>query len=85
MTEIPAPASAPRIARFFRSLVIMSLVAATLVVTIVMPAEYGIDPTGIGARLGLKQMGEIKQQLIREDAAHAASEAPAAPDTSGRK
>jgi hypothetical protein len=28
-----------------------------LLITIVMPSEYGIDPTGMGRLLGLKQMG----------------------------
>lgn len=31
-------------------------VAALVLVTAVLPAEYGIDPTGIGATLGLKSM-----------------------------
>ncbi|MFC4159675.1 hypothetical protein [Chitinimonas lacunae] len=29
------------------------LVAAVLLVTVVLPAEYGVDPTGLGTRLGL--------------------------------
>ncbi|WP_213705137.1 transmembrane anchor protein, partial [Enterobacter asburiae] len=40
----------------------------TLLITIVMPSEYGIDPTGVGRLLGLKQMGEIKTQLAEEAA-----------------
>lgn len=82
MTEVRLPSGTGRTRRFVRSLVILSLAAATIVVTIVLPAEYGIDPTGIGDKVGLKQMGEIKQQLAREDAAHAPS---AAPDTSTNK
>ena len=31
-----------------------------------MPAEYGIDPTGIGGLLGLKRMGEIKVALAQD-------------------
>jgi hypothetical protein len=31
-----------------------------------LPAEYGIDPTGLGAVLGLTEMGQIKQQLYAE-------------------
>ena len=34
------------------------LVAAVILVVAVLPAEYGIDPLGIGAALGLKQMSE---------------------------
>lgn len=82
MADAASSSETGRTAHFVRSLVILCLAAATLGVTIVLPAEYGIDPTGIGEKLGLKQMGEIKQQLAREDAAHAAS---AAPDTSASK
>jgi hypothetical protein len=38
-----------------------------------MPSEYGIDPTGVGRLLGLKQMGEIKTQLAEEAATDKAS------------
>lgn len=45
-----------------------------------LPAEYGVDPTGVGGLLGLTEMGEIKQQLAGEAAAQdaAAAAAPAA-------
>jgi|GEM_PF-12382 hypothetical protein len=44
-----------------------------------LPAEYGIDPTGVGGLLGLTEMGAIKQQLAGEAAAQdAAAVAPAA-------
>lgn len=39
-----------------------------------MPAEYGVDPTGIGRVLGLTEMGEIKAQLAKEAAAADAAE-----------
>jgi len=35
-------------------------VAILLVVTTVLPAEWGIDPTGVGSALGLTVMGELK-------------------------
>ena len=38
----------------------------------VLPAEYGIDPTGVGKLLRLTEMGQIKQQLAEEAAADAA-------------
>ncbi len=37
------------------------VVAVLLGVTTVLPAEYGIDPTGAGTALGLTQLGELKQ------------------------
>ena len=68
-----------------RSTLIAAGVAALLLVTVVMPAEYGVDPTGIGGVLGLQRMGEIKMQLAREaeaeDAAAAIAEVtPATPE-----
>lgn len=45
----------------------MALVTALfLLVTVVLPAEYGIDPTGFGRILGLTEMGEIKNNLAKE-------------------
>ena len=36
--------------------------------TVVMPAEYAIDPTGFGKLTGLQQMGEIRVSLAEEAA-----------------
>ena len=33
---------------------------------VILPAEYGTDPTGVGKILGLKEMGEIKISLLEE-------------------
>ena len=43
-------------------------VALLLLVTVVLPAEYGVDPTGVGRVTGLQRMGEIKVALAREAA-----------------
>lgn len=56
-----------------RSTVIASTCAVAMLGIVYMPAEYGIDPTGFGAILGLTEMGQIKQQLSAEDAADAAA------------
>ena len=37
-----------------------------ILLTCILPAEYGRDPTGIGNKLGLLEMGNIKQQLAEE-------------------
>jgi hypothetical protein len=42
--------------RIARSVAIAVVVAAVLLVTAILPAEYGIDPTGIGAALGLTEL-----------------------------
>jgi hypothetical protein len=42
-------------------------VAAGAILTFVwLPAEYGVDPTGVGNLLGLTEMGQIKEQLHAE-------------------
>lgn len=68
MTETPAPEPQhlPSSAQLLRSTAIASAVAAALLATTVLPAEYGIDPTGVGRLLGLTQMGEIKVALAKE-------------------
>jgi len=49
-----------------------AVVAGAILTFVWLPAEYGIDPTGVGKKLGLTQMGEIKQQLHAEADADAA-------------
>lgn len=56
----------PSSARLLKSTVIAAVAAVAILVTVVLPAEYGIDPTGSGGVLGLTQMGEIKAQLAEE-------------------
>ncbi len=60
-----------------RSTAIAAGVAAVLLVTVVLPAEYGVDPTGMGEVLGLTEMGRIKVALEREAAAADSAEAVA--------
>jgi hypothetical protein len=81
MTETPMNAAPigelPSSRRLLRSTAIAAGVALLLLVTVVMPAEYGVDPTGIGRVLGLTKMGEIKVQLAREAAVDAAADSTA--------
>ncbi len=62
----PSLAELPRLAQLRRSTVVAVIGAALILVAIVLPAEYGIDPTGAGRMLGLTEMGEIKQELHEE-------------------
>lgn len=63
--------SLPSTAKLIKSTILALIGAGGLLVTVVMPSEYGIDPTGIGQVLGLKNMGEIKQSLVLEAEADA--------------
>lgn len=78
-TPLPTVNELPSTRRLLRSTVIAILVAAGLLVTVVMPSEYAIDPTGVGRTLGLTQMGELKLILAQEALAEAAAPQAAAP------
>jgi hypothetical protein len=41
-----------------------TLVALLILITIVLPAEYAIDPTGAGRLLGLTELNQVKQGAI---------------------
>lgn len=65
-TPKPNLADLPTSAQLLRSTGIAIAAAAVILVTVVMPAEYNFDPTGVGGVLGLTEMGEIKAQLAKE-------------------
>jgi len=65
-TDLPNRAELPSGKQLLRSTVIAIIIAAVLLITIVLPSEYGIDPTRVGRVLGLTKMGEIKMALARE-------------------
>ena len=78
LPELPSSGS------LIRATILAAVVAAVLLVTVVLPAEYGIDPTGIGKLIGLTRMGEIKVSLEGEAARDAEIEVgsiPATPET----
>ena len=64
--EKPSLDQLPSSAQLRRSTVIAAASAAVLLITVVLPAEYGIDPTRVGSVLGLTEMGELKTQLAEE-------------------
>jgi hypothetical protein len=64
--EKPSLEELPSSAQLIRSTAIAAASAVAILVTVVLPAEYNIDPTGIGGVLGLAEMGEIKTQLAEE-------------------
>ncbi len=66
--DLPTRAELPSTKQLLRSTLIALATATVILVSAVLPAEYAIDPTGIGRVLGLTQMGEIKMQLAAEAA-----------------
>lgn len=75
-SDLPARAELPSSKQLAASTLVAAGVAALLLVTAILPAEYGIDPTGIGRTLGLTQMGEIKVSLAQEAAQETTPQAP---------
>lgn len=78
-TNVPTRAELPTTRQLLRSTVLAAVSAVVLLYTVVLPAEYGVDPTGIGKALGLTPMGEIKTRLAKEAAEDAAATAGAPP------
>lgn len=64
--EKPSLEELPSSAQLLKSTIIAAVSAVVILVTVVLPAEYGIDPTGVGRAIGLAEMGEIKTQLAEE-------------------
>ncbi len=80
---ITTPHSHPSIRQLVKATLGAIVVAALILVTTVLPAEYGIDPTGIGTRLGLDVLGataEAAEALALQPQAPQ----PQAPQTSAR-
>ena len=48
------------------------LAAGLILVGAVLPAEYGVDPLGIGARLGLTAIGDVQKKIASFEANRAA-------------
>jgi hypothetical protein len=82
-SDNPSRAELPTSGQLLRSTIIAVITASVLLITVVLPAEYGIDPTGVGQALGLKQMGDIKVQLHHEAEQDAAEDAKRASPQKG--
>jgi hypothetical protein len=65
-SDTPTRAELPTSAQLLKSTIIAIVAAVAILVAVVLPSEYGIDPTGVGGALGLAEMGEIKTQLAEE-------------------
>ncbi|MBM4852680.1 transmembrane anchor protein [Vibrio parahaemolyticus] len=65
-TDMPNRAELPTTKQLVRSTFIALGTAIVLLITVILPAEYALDPTGVGRALGLTEMGEIKAQLAQE-------------------
>ncbi len=73
----PDASELPSTGKLLKSTGIALVIASALLVTVILPAEYGVDPTRVGSLLGLTEMGRIKMQLAAEAEAEEASVQPA--------
>lgn len=76
----PTNEDLPSTGKLIKSTILAAIAAGVLLVTVVMPSEYGIDPTGVGKILRLTDMGEIKTELAQEAEADAVAHSPQADD-----
>ena len=60
-----SPATTPR--RLWSSMALAAGAAALILVLFVLPAEYGIDVTGVGNALGLNQLAGFHQAARSPD------------------
>ena len=57
----------PSYSQLIKSTIFATGITIILFLCVIIPAEYGKDPTGIGELIGIKKMGEIKMNLKMED------------------
>ena len=65
----PTPGELPTPRQLNRATAIAAGIAAILLVSVVLPAEYGIDPLRTGRLLGLTEMGAMKVAANQPDLA----------------
>jgi hypothetical protein len=68
-TTPPTPSELPSKPALIIASVLVALVSVLIVLTTVLPAERGVDPTGLGKVTGLQEMGEFKVEAAKEFAA----------------
>jgi hypothetical protein len=86
-THMPTRDQLPSSRQLVRSTLTALAVAIALLVAVVLPGEYGVDPVGVGGVLGLTKMGQIKASLraeatpaLQPEAIPAPAASPKAPD-----
>src|SRR5438045_2343705 len=64
--HVPPPENLPSARNVRRAAIVAVVVAILLVVIVILPAERGIDLTGLGRVIGLTEMGEFKVENDKE-------------------
>ena len=71
-----APADLPGTGKLIKASLVSLAVAAVVLFVAVLPAEYGIDPTGLGSRFGLTVLHDPQASESMSEPASAAVNAP---------
>ena len=66
----PEPHELPSPRQLLLASVAAMVVMAVLLITVILPAERGVDPSGIGDRLNLTRMGLLKSAMSEPEAPH---------------
>jgi hypothetical protein len=67
--QTPYPIEVPSMAKIVTATVTALIVACVILATVVLPAEYGIDPLGTGKKLGLTDLAKAPETSARQAAA----------------
>ena len=68
----------PTVSQLIKATALALLVAGVILVTAVLPAEHGIDPTGMGKMLGLTKLSGSGETVVPPPAPSAATPSPLA-------
>ncbi|MEZ0497676.1 hypothetical protein [Sphingomonas sp. IW22] len=82
-SNLPNAGDLPTLHQLNRATLTAFGVAVVLLVTTILPAEYGVDPIGTGRLFGLTRMGEVKQAEHAAEAATAPAVTAPSPAASG--
>jgi hypothetical protein len=63
--ESPPTAAAQRGKGLLTTVLVTAILAAIVLVAVILPAEYNVDPTGIGRMLGLTSLNESSSRTIQ--------------------
>ncbi len=58
----------PTVRQLLRAILVAAAIAGVILIVAVLPAEYGIDPTGMGRRLGLLRPADAPAPIPAPDA-----------------
>lgn len=64
----------PSSGTLLKTTLVTAIAAVVVMVLFVLPSEYGVDPTGVGAKLGLLDLGDIDAQPANESGTESRSQ-----------